>query len=129
MTDTANEQRTHAEIEAELYELVVLTKRHAGRAHKQQQQIDQGLRAIQQAQDELREAANSRHEASKAIADAKRGIQETITDQLRAQARELRQSAVMANWTTVAVAFMAGVVVGSSLIAYLPTVLAWLGWS
>lgn len=98
MTDETTETRTHAEIEAELYELVVLAKRRDERAQEQQTQLDESLQAIQQASDRLQKSPEAvRAELNKAVA---------------AEAGKLRRSALIADWTGLLVAFMAGVLAG-----------------
>lgn len=108
MTDT----KTHAEIEAEIYDLIIAAKGYT----KDAQAARDDIKA---AAGELKAATSDQQGTAEQLATLRKQIRKDAREAVAAEAGKLRKSAIMAEWMSIALAAVVGAAVGAALIGWI----------
>lgn len=99
------QQRTHAEIEAEIFDYIEAARRYAEDAKK-------ARNSLAKAAQDQRQAIAAQNDSAKALAEARKNLRSDVQRAVASEAGNLRRSAVVADWAAIAFAFMVGIAIG-----------------
>lgn len=97
--------KSHAEIEAEIFDLMAEAHTRFAAAKRQQAAVDEAV-ATQ------KRAAESMADEAKALKSARSGLEKAARQAIAQEAGKLRRSAVMADWTAILAALLVGLLIG-----------------
>lgn len=101
--------KTHAEIEAEIFDLMAEAQTRSNAAKRQQQAVDDAVAAQKRAAEDMADRA-------KALHNARSGLEKAAHQAIAQEAAKMRRSALMADWAAILSAAMLGVLIGGGFV-------------